>query len=415
MARPADRHRSNLKEAAIQTPHYIPDFSLSINGMAIPAAMRACVSGIRWETGLEGADQVEVTLVNEGLRWLDDSLLALDQSFVLHIGYQPGPLDQAFVGEIVSKSATFPSTGGPTLTVTAQDLRHRMQLGTKLRWFAIPIPSIGNLPLPDLATASLISLENLLIPNFDPIGAALAILLGGVEMLAAITDPDAAQKVIRKQQDESDYTFLERVARENGWNMYIEHTGPLGGHMLSFQSPLSHLAADLTLRYGMTLVEFTPRISTVGQIASISAFVWISPIKTVLNVTLGWDWDRMALTLQIYPGAVPLFEPAASQFMVDEPVTPFSAPRKLIGELIPKLNQRLTGKGSAVGDTRIRAGSVIQIEGVGSEYGGRYRVTSATHTLDDSGFRTSFDVQKEIWFGSIPAPQQGAVPVRVSF
>jgi phage protein D len=396
-------------------PNYVPDFSLSLNGSAIPATMRACISSVRWETGLQGADQVEITLANGDLRWLDEPLLALDTSFVLQIGYQPGPLDQAFVGQIVSKSATFPSNSGPTVSVTAQDRRYQMQQGTKVRWFAIPIPSIGNLPLPDLASAALVSLENLLIPNFDPIGAALAILLGGVEMVAAISDADAAQKVIRKQQDESDYAFLDRVARENGWNMFVEHTGPLGGHMLSFQSPLSHLSADLTLQYGLSLIDFTPRISTVGQIASVSAFIWIPPIKTTLTVTIGWDWDRMALTLMIYPGAVPLAEPPDSQFQVDEPVTPFSAPRKLIGELIPKLNQRLTGKGSCVGDTRVRAGAVIQFEGLGEEFGGRYRVTSATHTLDDSGFRTSFDVQKEIWFGSIPSPQQGASPVRLSF
>ena len=38
-----------------------------------------------------------------------------------------------------------------------------------------------------------------------------------------------------------------------------------------------------------------------------------------------------------------------------------------------------------------------------------------THTLDSSGFRTQFEARKEIWFGSIPLADQGAVPVRLSF
>ena len=35
----------------------------------------------------------------------------------------------------------------------------------------------------------------------------------------------------------------------------------------------------------------------------------------------------------------------------------------------------------------------------------------ATHTLDANGYRTGFELRKEIWFGSIPAASQGAVRV----
>ncbi len=55
----------------------------------------------------------------------------------------------------------------------------------------------------------------------------------------------------------------------------------------------------------------------------------------------------------------------------------------------------------------------MQLEGVGEQFGGLYRVTSATHTIDGGGYRTSFEVRKEIWFGSIPLLEQGAVPVPV--
>ena len=90
-------------------------------------------------------------------------------------------------------------------------------------------------------------------------------------------------------------------------------------------------------------------------------------------------------------------------------------PRRLIAELIPKLNRRLTATGTVVGEPRLRTGDVLRIEGVGIEFGGLYRVTSVTHTLDYGGFRTAFGLRKEIWFGSIPLADQGAVPLRVSF
>jgi len=76
------------------------------------------------------------------------------------------------------------------------------------------------------------------------------------------------------------------------------------------------------------------------------------------------------------------------------------------------LNRRLTATGSTVGDPRIQAGTVLQIEGVGRQFGGLYRVIQATHTVDSGGYRTSFEARKEIWFGSIPLSAQGATPVR---
>jgi hypothetical protein len=97
---------------------------------------------------------------------------------------------------------------------------------------------------------------------------------------------------------------------------------------------------------------------------------------------------------------------------VDEPVSPANAARTILGKLLPKLNKRLTAKGSCPGNTAIRAGHVLRIEGVGQTYGGLWRVTSVTHSIDGGGWRTTFDARKEIWFGSIPAPAQGATPIQ---
>jgi uncharacterized protein len=393
---------------------FAPDFALLMDGSPIPADLRGSIQGVRCHTGYEGLDEVEVTIANEGLRWLDDPLFKLDTSVTLSLGYAPSPLTQVFDGDVVARGANFPSGGMPTFTVTAHDRRHNMRDGKKVRWFAIPLPCPGNLPIPDIATASLVTLENLMLPIFDPVGAALSIILGGVDMFVAITDPDSAQKVIRKQANESDYDFLGRIAAENGWDVLVEHDGALGGHLLHFTSSLDHLSSDFTYGYGRSLLDFTPRVSTVGQIFTVGGFVWVSAIKMTFNVNLGFDWDRMSLTLSIYPGIVPL-NMSPGDYMIEEPLTPTSIPRKLVSELIPKLNKRLTATGTVIGEPRLRAGMVVRIEGVGEEFGGLYRVTGVTHTVDGGGFRTQFQARKEIWFGSIPLADQGAIPLRLSF
>ena len=134
---------------------------------------------------------------------------------------------------------------------------------------------------------------------------------------------------------------------------------------------------------------------------------------------LGWDYDRAAFDLQIYPGLGDLdamlgaTEGRAACCAIDA-VGPATAPKKILGELLPRLNNRLTGTGTH--DRRParsrRAGSST-CEGLGEQFGGLYRVTSATHTIDGGGYRTAFEVRKEVWFGSIPLPKGAGGLVRV--
>ena len=245
----------------MSNPRYAPEFTLLIDGSPVPAVLRSSITGLSLQTSLDGVDRLELTLANERLRWLDHALLKLDREITFMLGYTPEPLTQMFVGQIVGHTATFPSSGTPTLTVAAQDARREMQRGNKTRWFAIPLPTYGNMPIPDLAVAAVLSAEHGLIPLFEPVGATLAVLLGGASVAVSMNDPQAMQKMIRKQEGQSDYDFLGRVALENGWEMVIDHSGPLGGHVLRFMSPLDHLTPDVTLKYGRDLIDFSPRIT----------------------------------------------------------------------------------------------------------------------------------------------------------
>ena len=64
-------------------------------------------------------------------------------------------------------------------------------------------------------------------------------------------------------------------------------------------SPAAHLAPDVTLRYGHSLLDFSPRISSVGQVHEVSVLVWVPSIKLQLTVSVGYDWDRQALTVEV--------------------------------------------------------------------------------------------------------------------
>ena len=48
-----------------------------------------------------------------------------------------------------------------------------------------------------------------------------------------------------------------------------------------------------------------------------------------------------------------------------------------------------------VGLPDLRAGRVVTIDGVGARLYGTYFVTKTTHTIDDSGYITTFDCRRE--------------------
>jgi len=390
---------------------YAPEFVITLNGQPLPAALKGSIASITYEDGMQGADRVEVTFANPSLRWLDHPLLTVDTPFSLSIGYAPDPLEEVFVGEITGVEPTFPSGGMPTMRVTAQDFLNRLTKGTKDRAFRVSIPSIGNFPLPDVVVASLVSATNLLIPEPDPLGGALSVLLTVASFLAF---PQFAQIGVRRQESMSDFDFLTAIAHDNGWEVFIDHTQSPKGRVLKFQFLIQQYTPSLALKYGSSLMEFTPRLTTIGDLFGVSARVWVDSLGMEFVLVVSWDYDRAAFNLTVYPSLIGevddvLGPEAKGKVLSIKPTGYAAAARGILTELLPRLNNRLTGSGSTIGDPRIKASRVIRLDGLGDEFSGLYRITSATHTFDGSGYRTNFQVRKEVWFGSIPLPKAGRI------
>jgi len=386
-------------------PQFGPMFTIQINGGNLPAALRGAITSVAWMAGIEGSDSVEVTFANQNLQWLDHPLLAVDNGFTLSIGYAPDPLEKVFVGEITGVEPSFPNGGMPTMHITAHDFLQRLTHGNVDRAFAIKLPTIGIIPLPDPVVASLVSATNLLIPDPDPIGAALSTLMSLVSYVLA---PQEAQHSVRVESGQTDFEFLTTIAKDNGWEVYIDHTLEPKGYVLRFQFLMQDYSPSVTLQWGQSLMDFTPRLTTVGDLFGVSARVWIATLQLEFVIVVSWDYDRASFNLMIYPGLGDIgtiLGDNASKTVSIKPTGFPNALRDILTELLPRLNNRLTGSGSTIGNPQIKAGKVINLIGLGSQFSGLYRITSATHTFDGSGYRTNFKARKEVWFGGIPVPK----------
>jgi hypothetical protein len=156
----------------------------------------------------------------------------------------------------------------------------------------------------------------------------------------------------------------------------------------------------------------------VGDVAGVAVRVWVDSIKTEFVINVSWDFDRAALNVTVYPSLVGELSDIVGEEEAKKTVTVAAtgyatAPRSILSELLPRLNNRLTGSGNCIGDPRLKASRVVELEGLGSQFSGLYRLTSVTHTFDSGGYRSSFQARKEVWFGSIPLPRS-PVPVRLN-
>jgi phage protein D len=391
-------------------PTYAPDFRISINGEAMPAAVRSVVTGVSYEDGKNAADRVEVSLANPDLRWLrkhirglgfqpfptavklgplptqslGEGTFDLDNRLDLSMGYAPDPLEEMFQGEVTGVDVSFPNGGMPTLKLVAHDYLQRLSQGTYAGGFGF---------LPDYLVAVILSARNLLIPAIEPSIQAISSTVAAINTLFTGT----GLKQGAPGQGESDLAFIQRLAATYDADFWVE------GDVLYMSRFIKEYEPRLTLTWGESLLDFSPRVSTVGQVAAVRMRFYLRELAMSFEVTVGWDFDRESLTTTVVPGVAAVAGPAVggpALTIVDQPInSPGDIPNsalRILYELRKKLNQRLTGSGSAIGDPRIRAGAVIRLEGLGPDFSGNYRVASANHSIDAGGYRTTFQVFKEI-------------------
>jgi hypothetical protein len=385
-------------------PLYAPGFRLQINGADPPSALLSSITSVRYQQGMNAADRLEVGIGNVNLRWLQkhikglgfqpfptaialpglninmlapDGLFDIDNKVTMSMGYQPGAYSDMFSGEVTGVEASFPGSGAPTMTLVAHDYLHRLSEGSYSRGFG---------PLPDFIIASILGIENLLIPLIDPFIQAASTAIAAVNFVFGGTGT--------KQRGQSHLELLTEIANKYDSDFHVE------GDILYVTRFEKEYSPRLTLTWGESLIDFSPKVSTVGQAFGVGFKFTLREIPLDFLVKVYYDFDREAVGIVVLPGVAAPAAGGAVFTIIDRPI---GSPADIVNsaltiahELRTKLNNRLTGSGSCIGNPQIRAGAVIRLEGLGPDFSGDYRVSSATHSIETSGYMTHFEVRKEL-------------------
>jgi hypothetical protein len=391
----------------VRYAQYAPDYRIQINGQDMPAQVRTAVTSVRYEDGRNAADRVEIGIANPNLRLLKNHIRGLgfqpfpsaislgpvrigdaapvgtfdiDNKLTLAIGYAPDPPQPMFEGEITGVNVTFPNGGMPGMTLVAHDYLNRLQRGKYARGFGF---------LPDAIIAAILSAENFLIPAIDPA------IIGGSTALAAVNFIFGGSG--RKQRGQSDFELMQEIATTYDADFWVD------GNILYLSRFLKDFTPRMTLTWGQNMLDFSPKVSTIGQVAGVAMRFVLREIPLDFLVAIGYDFDRESIIISVVPGAAAATTESLLGSLLEIIDQPMASPADITNSALviahglrEKLNNRLTGTGSCIGDPRIRAGAMIRVAGIGPDFSGDYRVVSATHTIDGSGYRTNFEVRKEI-------------------
>ena len=208
------------------------------------------------------------------------------------------------------------------------------------------------------------------------------------------------------QADQFDVDFLLQLAHGQG---YVIEAREEVQELYFGPSQRARGTVNYRLEWGKGLTSFRPTLSTANQWKSVTVRGWDRQTQKHIRQTVDLNDSQLKKLNSDLHEIVQQCDPREQQ-TVDLPVfTPAEAEQRARAMLRDQLVQIVTARGKTVGLPALRAGTLVDIQGIGARLSGTYFVTKTTHTLGDNGYATEFDCRRENLTGK-PRTDAGATP-----
>ncbi len=339
-----------------------PAFAVTVNGTALPVGDKVSVSSIRVDEDatLPGMFTLELAggKGDNDTAWIDGDLFTIGGTVEIKLGYGDS-LETVIVAEITGLEPVFKRDAMPRLTVRGYDRRHRLQRGKKTRSFV---------QQKDSDIASTIAAE--------------------AGLTAEATDSEVVHEYLL-QANQTDMEFLQERARLIRYELVVQDK------TLYFRPVQNDQGEVLTITPEDDLLDFYPRLSTLGQVTELKVRGWSPKDKKEIEgkaaagdevSTMGGQDTGAAIAESAF-GAAPVLissTPVLTQAEADK-LARASFNRAILG--------LISGDGLCRGRTDLRPGIVIKIDGIGKRFSGQYYVRATSHLyMPSDAYQTQFVV-----------------------
>jgi phage protein D/phage baseplate assembly protein gpV len=341
------------------TPSYFaPRFDVSISGITMAADITQRVLSVTYEGSLDTADMFKIVVSNPNNQFTDSALFSPGQDVELYMGYG-NDLTPMMLGEITTIEPHFPENGPPTIAVSGYDKSYRMRHNQSIpRQFKY---------MTDSLIVAEIAAENLLIPIVDP----------------------SPWFHTNLTQTGTDFAFIKDLASNNLFDAYVYWD------KLYFQFPIQTQA--YVLEWGQSLRSFSPRLSTAAMSGLQIIRGYNEELATaIIGVATGALLNLNDIINRLGPSTIEMLASLGRRWIhsqkISSPIDALALGKALLQQLLDGLYE---GTGSSIGIPALRAGSYIQVAGVGNLFSGAYRLRKVRHTIDESGYVTEFDITQQ--------------------
>lgn len=359
---------------------YVPAFELKVGQQRLAREVVHDITQVSYKDNISEIDSFELTISNwnaktRTFKYSDSETFNPGKKIELWMGYF-GKLRLMLTGEITALRPAFPSGGQPTLAVSGLNLLHRLRKKQETHAYQ-------NLSDNQIA---------------EQIGGRLGITIE--------TEQDSPgqneQYEYLFQDNQYDILFLMQRARAIGYDLSVLEEGD-SSNLKSVPSKLRFAPSEnlkrsvYELKYGISLIEFQPTLTTAHQVSKVTVRGWDAVKKKAIEVTVNRsELSTRGVGQKGGQQAIELAFNEREEVIVNRPVANEQEARLLARRTLENNAKELVkATGSVVGLPDLRAGCAIYVSGVGERFSGRYFVTGTTHAIGDSGYTTRFECRRE--------------------
>jgi uncharacterized protein involved in type VI secretion and phage assembly len=338
----------------VDSKDHVALYTVSVDGTEIPREQRDRLKEIKVVNNLRLPDVCTISITYPKLEGIDSHPFVIGGKLEVRLGAKEEQATQTlFKGDIVTLEPSFGS-GGVALLVRAFDRAHLLHRSRAVRTFQ-------NQTASDIVQS--VCKEHGLTFQGDASGSPYEFMM---------------------QDNVTDWDFIWQLAERAGFEFVVEDG------TAKFRKPGG--GETVELEWPKTLISFNPRVTAVQQVKSVSLTAHDPKTKQKIEKTTTYSPSMQVAQIGLDRPAVTTNFADAKVHIATEPAHTVGEAEAVTKALMEKLaNGYVAAEGVAFGNTKIKAGTMIQVKGVGEKFSGKYRIASATHVLRGGGsYMTTF-------------------------